>query len=87
MMQIRCPVCGVRDHAEFAYGGDATVARPADDADSAAWRDYVYIWDNPRGPHRELWHHAQGCRSWIVVHRDTLTHEILDTRLPSRGAR
>ncbi len=86
MMQIRCPICGVRDHAEFSYGGDAGLKRPADDAGQAAWNDYVYLRGNPRGPHEELWHHAQGCRSWIVVRRDTMTHEILETRLPARNA-
>jgi heterotetrameric sarcosine oxidase delta subunit len=84
MLQIRCPVCGVRDHAEFNYGGDAKIKPPALDASEAAWSDYVYLRDNPRGPHEELWHHALGCRAWIVVRRDTLTHEILGTRLPSR---
>ena len=38
--------------------------------------DYVYLRDNPRGPLRELWYHAAGCHSWLVVTRDTLTHEI-----------
>ncbi|MDH3947261.1 MAG: sarcosine oxidase subunit delta, partial [Chromatiales bacterium] len=32
--------------------------------------------DNPAGPHREYWHHVNGCRAWIVMERDTLTHEI-----------
>ena len=27
-MLIPCPFCGPREHAEFAYGGDATVRRP-----------------------------------------------------------
>ena len=25
---------------------------------------------------REYWHHGGGCRAWLVVDRDTLTHEI-----------
>ena len=31
--------------------------------------DYVYLRDNPRGPLREYWHHAGGCRRWLVVTR------------------
>ena len=27
-MLIPCPVCGLRDHGEFTYGGDATIVRP-----------------------------------------------------------
>jgi methylglutamate dehydrogenase subunit B len=77
MLLINCPWCGPRDHVEFTYGGDATVARPAVGASEQAWCDYVYTRDNPRGPHRELWQHTQGCRMWVRVRRDTLTHAIL----------
>ncbi|NIN39539.1 MAG: sarcosine oxidase subunit delta, partial [Gammaproteobacteria bacterium] len=31
---------------------------------------------NPRGAHRELWNHAQGCRRWFGVERDTVTYRI-----------
>lgn len=77
-MRIPCPHCGERPVDEFGYLGDATPRRPAADADIEAWHDYVYVRDNPRGPHHEYWHHAGGCRAWLVVHRDTATHEIFD---------
>jgi heterotetrameric sarcosine oxidase delta subunit len=82
---IRCPWCGARDHAEYFYGGDAAAImnRPAEDADLKAWHDYVYLRDNPRGPHRELWQH-NACREWLVVTRDTLTHEVLGV-VPAHG--
>ena len=78
MLQIPCPFCGVRAETEFAYGGDAGVRRPADPAalDDDAWTDHVYFRDNPRGPHREFWFHASGCRQWLVVERDTFDHRI-----------
>ncbi len=77
MLRIDCPLCGLRDEAEFGYGGDATVIRPAvAETDVEKWLAYVFLRDNPRGPHREYWHHTQGCRQWLVVERDTLTHEI-----------
>ena len=83
MLRIACPHCGTRDHVEFSYGGDATVKRPTADAPiGRGLARLVYLRDNPRGVHDELWQHTQGCRAWIVVHRDTLTHEILETRLP-----
>ena len=51
--------------------------RPASAApDPARWLDYVFNRDNPRGPHREYWHHVAACRQWLVVERDTLTHAI-----------
>ena len=82
MLRINCPVCGVRDETEFAYGGDASVVRP-DPGETGfdAWFDYVFMRDNPRGAHKELWHHVQGCREWLIVERNTLTHEIGSTGL------
>ena len=72
-MRIPCPCCGPRKHEEFTYDGDATVRRPsatAPDAE-AAFYDYVYVRNNPFGPHHELWFHQGGCHEWLVVERDT----------------
>lgn len=79
MLLIECPHCGPRAQTEFAYGGDASVRRPADPekVSTEEWLDYVYLRENPRGPHVEWWHHSAGCRSWFKVRRDTLTHEVL----------
>lgn len=87
-MLIRCPHCGERPFAEFVYGGDATLERPADPARASdeAWHAYLYLRDNPRGPHRELWFHEFGCEGWVEVVRDTLTHEITSTT-PAGGRR
>jgi sarcosine oxidase subunit delta len=81
-MRIPCPYCGERDAQEFSYLGDATLRRPDPSAPGAesAFHDYVYLRDNPAGPHREFWQHVQGCRSWLIVERDTLTHEITEAR-------
>jgi sarcosine oxidase subunit delta len=79
-MRIDCPHCGNRDAREFSYLGDATVTRP-DPAEPAAlekFTTYVYLRDNPAGRHRELWYHGFGCQTWLVVTRDTRTHEIFD---------
>ncbi len=79
MIRITCPYCGPRDHQEFSYVGDATLTRPSDDAVGDAWYDFVYLRDNPRGPHLEYWQHVHGCRAFVKVLRDTLTHEVLAT--------
>jgi heterotetrameric sarcosine oxidase delta subunit len=86
MLLIPCPWCGPRDHVEFSYGGDATVRRPANPlaATQKEWDDYVYLRHNPRGRHEELWQHHAGCRAWLRVVRDTLTHEILSAEPASR---
>ena len=81
MFVIECPWCGKRDISEFSYGGDATVTRPTDpdQVSDEAWHDYIYIRPNPKGLHEELWLHANGCRTWFKVLRDTRTHKILAT--------
>ena len=78
-MRINCPYCGSRDIREFAYRGAAVDAeRPAPDAGEAAWDDFVHLRDNPAGQTRDLWYHEGGCSAWLVVTRNTLTHEVLD---------
>lgn len=83
-MLIPHPLLGLRDASEFTYLGDASLLDRPDGmaADAAArFHDYVHLRDNPAGIHRELWFHEQGDRSWLVVTRNTLTHEILDAEL------
>ena len=77
-MRIVCPYCGERGNEEFSYLGDASPVRP-DPAGADMPRkfaEYVYLRDNPRGVLRELWYHTAGCHAWLVVTRNTLTHEI-----------
>jgi sarcosine oxidase subunit delta len=78
VLEIPCPYCGRRAHTEFTYMGDATVSRPADgpEASDRDWYEFVYVRLNPKGPHKELWHHTNGCRVVFEVSRDTATHEI-----------
>jgi heterotetrameric sarcosine oxidase delta subunit len=87
-MRIACPHCGPRDVREFSYLGDATVERPdPQSADALArFTEYVYVRDNPAGPHAEFWYHGAGCQAWLVVTRDTRTHEILDVRARKASA-
>lgn len=77
-MRIPCPFCGDRDHQEFSFLGAAGLIRPDPVASDAQkqFHDYVHIRENTAGVATELWLHAHGCRTWIVVTRNTLTHEI-----------
>ena len=94
-MIIPHPLLGPRDSAEFTYMGDASLMlRPdgmAQDQTAeeilAAFVDYGYVRDNPAGLHQELWFHEQGDRSWLVVTRDTTTHEIIKAELARDVAR
>ena len=47
----------------------------------------MYLRDNPAGDIRELWYHEQGDRSWLVVTRNTITHEITKVELARDVAR
>ena len=89
-MIINHPLLGPRDAAEFVYLGDAALLnRPDWQAPDAAeqFYDYQYLRDNPAGDHRELWYHEQGDRSWLIVTRNTLSHEIIKVELARDVAR
>ena len=81
MLHIKCPHCGIRSQNEFSYGGDATVKRPelGKEISDQDWDNFVYNRKSLRGKHWELWQHLSGCRQWIKVKRDTVTHEIFQT--------
>ena len=89
-MIINHPILGPRDSAEFTYMGDAALLdRPNWQAKDALSQfvGYGYLRDNPAGPHIELWYHEQGDRSFLIVTRDTTTHEISSVKLASDVAR
>ena len=89
-MIIEHPLLGPRDAAEFVYLGDAALLERPDWQDPQAaerFHEYQYLRQNPAGRHRELWYHEQGDRSWLVVTRDTTTHEILSVELARDVAR
>jgi sarcosine oxidase subunit delta len=89
-MLIPHPLLGPRDAQEFVHLGDARlIERPDPAADDAAeaFFDYAYLRDNPAGVHRELWFHEHGDRSWLVVTRDTTTHEVVAVELAAEGHR
>lgn len=77
-MLIDCPHCGNRPVEEFTFNGDASVKRPTstDPSTMEQWFEYVYLRDNPKGRYDEYVHHSAGCRAWLVVSRNTETHEI-----------
>jgi sarcosine oxidase subunit delta len=89
-MIINHPLLGPRDAAEFVYLGDAALmGRPDWQAENAAeaFYEYGYLRDNIAGQMQELWYHEQGDRSWLVVTRDTLTHEITAVEMARDVAR
>lgn len=88
-MIIHHPILGPRDAQEFVYLGDASLIDRPDGmtAGIAEFHDYLYNRTNPAGEHQELWYHEQGDRSWLVVTRNTVTHEITRVELARDVAR
>jgi sarcosine oxidase subunit delta len=87
-MRLNCPYCGSRDIREFSYRGAAELSRPGTGASADEWESFLHLRDNPAGPTRELWHHGGGCSAWVVVERNTQTHEVMnswDPRAMNRG--
>jgi sarcosine oxidase subunit delta len=84
-MRIKCPYCGERDVAEFAYLGAADLKRPDAQGEGAeqAFYEYVYLRENPAGLNAELWYHTAGCHSWLRVVRDTRNHIIHSVAYPA----
>ena len=81
MLLITCPYCGPRPEIEFAYGGEAHVARPLDpmSLDDDAWAAFLYLRTNPKGEHAERWRHTHGCGRFFNALRDTMSDAIAVT--------
>ncbi len=81
-MRLKCPLCGDRDRREFYYyGAEDYLHRPVEGASLADWDNHLHLRDNPAGMTRDLWYHEAGCAQWLVVTRNTVTHEILGVDL------
>lgn len=81
MLLIDCPWCGKRPEIEFAYGGQAHLARPPAPAELSdqQWADYLYVRGNARGQHAERWRHTHGCGRFFNALRDTTTDHFTAT--------
>ena len=89
-MIIDHPLLGPRDISEFMYLGDASLLnRPKWDSEYAehSFYEYLYLRKNVAGVHKELWFHQQGDRSWLVISRNTLTHEITKVDLVDNSSK
>jgi len=79
MILIHCPYCEqTLPELEFAYAGEAHIARPADPStlSDEEWEKYLFIRANPRGRHNERWRHAHGCGRFFNAVRDTVTDKF-----------
>ncbi len=82
MLLITCPYCETAlPELEFAYAGEAHIARPADPSamTDEQWRDHLYVRTNPRGLHSERWRHQHGCGRFFNAVRDTVSDKFVTT--------
>lgn len=82
MLLIHCPYCDeTLPELEFAYAGEAHIARPADPSalSDEEWRDFLFIRTNARGTHFERWRHVHGCARFFNAARDTVTDRFIVT--------
>lgn len=75
-LRIPCPNCGVRPVEEFLYGEVPTVPDAITDPDGRDL-DRAFMRDNTEGLVTERWFHADGCRRWTSLRRDTRTDEVV----------
>lgn len=83
MILIKCPNCGPRNSAEFAYFGETKPRPDVNETDLPAWSSYLYMKRNPAGWTTEHWYHREGCRKFLVAERHTVTNEIRSTTMPA----
>jgi heterotetrameric sarcosine oxidase delta subunit len=87
-MRLKCPLCGDRDRREFYYyGAEDYLHRPAPNAEPEAWDNYLHLRDNVAGVVKDLWYHEAGCSQWLLVTRNTVTHEIASVELVAERAK
>lgn len=82
MLLIRCPYCERElPELEFAYAGEAHLARPPDprSLSDAAWAEYLFLRSNTRGVHAERWRHVHGCGRFFNALRDTVSDRFIAT--------
>lgn len=82
MLLIHCPYCEeTLPELEFAYAGEAHIARPADPSalTDEEWRDFLFIRTNTRGVHAERWRHIHGCARFFNALRDTVSDRFVTT--------
>lgn len=86
MIRIPCPNCGLRNAAEFRYGGEYNPRPKAPlTVSETEWTDYVYMRRNKSDVQKEWWYHRNGCGAWFLAERHTKTNEVLSSYLWQPG--
>ena len=76
-----CPLNGLRNINEFAYGGEVLEAPDSLNCSDREWAEYLFMDENSSGVVHEWWIHAPSSY-WFIARRDRKTNEILRTYTP-----
>ncbi len=82
MLLIHCPYCDeTLPEVEFAYAGQAHIVRPDNPSEQtdADWEAFLFIRENPKGPHFERWRHVHGCGRFFNAVRNTVSDRFYTT--------
>ena len=80
MIRLTCPYCDLEvEETELAPGGEAHLQRFGPGDSDEDFEAYLFLRDNPKGPHLERWRHAYGCGKWFLAARDTATMQVFGT--------
>ena len=78
MKLMTCPLNGMRNIAEFVYGGEAGEMPDPRRCSDREWADYLFMEENKKGIVKEWWMHVASSY-WFIAERDTETDEIIRT--------
>jgi sarcosine oxidase subunit delta len=79
---LTCPNCGVREVADFGFGGEVAPRPKSRPESMRELASYTYFRRNVAGVQREWWVHRSGCGQWFLAERDTRTNEVSWTARP-----
>lgn len=80
MLMFERPYCGVlADETELSPGGQAHLRREGPGTAADVFEGYMFLRENPKGPHLERWRHSMGCGKWFHTARSTTTLVVFGT--------
>ncbi len=75
MTRLTCPFCGTRELREFVFHKTL----PSGEHGSAYQRTYERIASLEHSA--EHWQHLEGCRGWLLVHRNPSSGQVISVEL------
>lgn len=78
MKQLECPLNGLRNIAEFTYGGEFHGMPDPVNSDARDWAEYVFFHHNKAGRVIEWWCHSASS-FWFLAERDTISDTVMRT--------